>query len=207
MALNDIKVPKENASGTFDEITLPDATTSARGLLTSADKTKLDGIASGAEVNVNADWNASSGDAQILNKPTSLTPNAHAASHAAAGSDPVTLDVSQVASVNGFGNVWGGGESLADVFANAGDMFYANQSDFAAASHTHGNLTNDGKVGSDSGRVLVTTTAGAVTTLALGTAGQVLQVNSGATGVEFAAASGGGVASVMQSIAVGFVLH
>lgn len=32
-------------------------------------KTKLDGIASGAEVNVNADWNATSGDAQILNKP------------------------------------------------------------------------------------------------------------------------------------------
>jgi len=33
-------------------------------------KTKLDGIASGAEVNVNADWNATNGDAQILNKPT-----------------------------------------------------------------------------------------------------------------------------------------
>lgn len=33
-------------------------------------KSKLDGIASGAEVNVNADWNASTGDAQILNKPT-----------------------------------------------------------------------------------------------------------------------------------------
>ena len=33
-------------------------------------KTKLDGIADGAEVNVNADWNATSGDAQILNKPT-----------------------------------------------------------------------------------------------------------------------------------------
>lgn len=51
MALNDIKVPKENAQGTFDEITLPDATTSARGLLTSTDKTKLDGIASGATAN------------------------------------------------------------------------------------------------------------------------------------------------------------
>lgn len=37
---------------------------------TTADETKLDGIASGAEVNVNADWNAVSGDAQILNKPT-----------------------------------------------------------------------------------------------------------------------------------------
>ena len=33
-------------------------------------KTKLDGIQDGAEVNVNADWNATSGDAKILNKPT-----------------------------------------------------------------------------------------------------------------------------------------
>jgi len=36
----------------------------------SADGTKLDGIAAGAEVNVQSDWDASSGDAQILNKPT-----------------------------------------------------------------------------------------------------------------------------------------
>lgn len=37
---------------------------------TNEEKQKLAGIAAGAEVNVNADWNASSGDAQILNKPT-----------------------------------------------------------------------------------------------------------------------------------------
>jgi hypothetical protein len=37
---------------------------------TSVEKTKLNGIAIGAEVNTNADWNAVSGDAQILNKPT-----------------------------------------------------------------------------------------------------------------------------------------
>lgn len=37
--------------------------------MTDAEKTKLSGIADGAEVNVNADWNATSGDAQILNKP------------------------------------------------------------------------------------------------------------------------------------------
>ena len=37
---------------------------------TTTYKDKLDGIAAGAEVNVNADWNAVSGDAQILNKPT-----------------------------------------------------------------------------------------------------------------------------------------
>lgn len=42
---------------------------------TSTLKTKLDGIAAGAEVNVQSDWNASSGDAQILNKPTIPTNN------------------------------------------------------------------------------------------------------------------------------------
>ena len=40
---------------------------------TTAEKNKLAGIAAGAEVNVNADWNANSGDAQILNKPTALS--------------------------------------------------------------------------------------------------------------------------------------
>jgi hypothetical protein len=37
---------------------------------TTAEKDKLAGIQVGAEVNVNADWNATSGDAQILNKPS-----------------------------------------------------------------------------------------------------------------------------------------
>ena len=37
---------------------------------TDAEQTKLAGIAAGAEVNVQSDWNASSGDSQILNKPT-----------------------------------------------------------------------------------------------------------------------------------------
>ena len=45
--------------------------------LTQFEKAKLDGIQSGAEVNVNADWNAISGDAQILNKPTTFPPSAH----------------------------------------------------------------------------------------------------------------------------------
>jgi hypothetical protein len=49
------------------------ATTSVSGFLSSSDKTKLDGIAAGAEVNVNADWAATTGDAVILNKPTTLS--------------------------------------------------------------------------------------------------------------------------------------
>ena len=39
-------------------------------IITAAERTKLTGIEAGAEVNVNADWNATSGDAEILNKPT-----------------------------------------------------------------------------------------------------------------------------------------
>lgn len=49
---------------TLDEIT---------AAYTTDEQTKLAGIAAGAEVNVQSDWNASSGDALILNKPTILT--------------------------------------------------------------------------------------------------------------------------------------
>jgi len=62
--------PIVSSGGTTPAISITAATTSAAGSMSSADKTKLDGIAAGAEVNVNADWNAVSGDAQILNKPT-----------------------------------------------------------------------------------------------------------------------------------------
>ena len=39
----------------------------------TTEKTKLASIASGAEVNVNADWNSTSGDSKILNKPTTVS--------------------------------------------------------------------------------------------------------------------------------------
>ena len=55
-----------NIPATLDA--LADGTTYKR--MSSTEQTKLSGIATGAEVNVNADWDAVSGDAQILNKPT-----------------------------------------------------------------------------------------------------------------------------------------
>lgn len=55
------------------ELDLPASTTALAGLMLPSDKTKLNGIAAGAEVNVNADWNATKGDALILNKPTLST--------------------------------------------------------------------------------------------------------------------------------------
>lgn len=62
------------ARHTHSNQTVLNATTAS---YTTAEQTKLSGIQTGAEVNVNADWNATSGDAQILNKPTTMTPSAH----------------------------------------------------------------------------------------------------------------------------------
>lgn len=59
------------SSGSATSTTIPAATQSAAGMMTSSDKTKLDGIESGAEVNVQSDWNQSnnSADDYIKNKP------------------------------------------------------------------------------------------------------------------------------------------
>ena len=244
-------------------------------------------VADGAEVNVQSNWTeADSGsDAFILNKPTSLTPTAHAASHAAGGSDP--LDAGDLSSdgaafanmapmSDGLGGItWAVLDSATNIGVSAGDIQIGDQgwnnipaddsllavfgqidTNFAPVSHTHGNLTNDGKVGTTSGLPLKTGTAGVVEAgafgtsagqfaegnhthtqlhdrshaitstsdhtagthkifysdasgnvqeLALGATGTVLTSGGTATPPSFAAASGG--ASIMQSIAVGFVLN
>ncbi len=62
----------QDLSGKVDKITGKGLSTND---YTDVEKTKLSNIAAGAEVNVNADWNATSGDAQILNKPTITVAN------------------------------------------------------------------------------------------------------------------------------------
>ena len=57
-------------SDTGNDAVIPLADTLNAGLFSATEKSKLASIATGAEVNVNADWNAVSGDSQILNKPT-----------------------------------------------------------------------------------------------------------------------------------------
>ena len=70
----DITVPTKTSDLTNDSNFPVDANyVHTDNNFTTTLKNKLDGIAAGAEVNVNADWNASSGDAQILNKPTTVS--------------------------------------------------------------------------------------------------------------------------------------
>ena len=58
-------------SGSYDDLADKpvNVTTTVDGYMSSTDKSKLNGIASGADVNVQSDWNATSGDAFIKNKP------------------------------------------------------------------------------------------------------------------------------------------
>ena len=71
---NTSDVNKPISSATQTELDLKVDKITGKGLssedYTTAEKTKLGTIATGAEVNVNADWNATTGDAFILNKPT-----------------------------------------------------------------------------------------------------------------------------------------
>lgn len=214
-------------------------------------------VADGAEVNVNADWNATTGDAAILNKPATFTPSAHASTHHTGGTDAIApnnigaawalvlsgqtitgntllaagrnrritlfavgvtanVDLPHESNQNGDvvtlvsswsvastltirrASVMGGSTPVAYLTLatlNASGQPFTFVSDGTATgwslravdTHTHGSITNDGKLGTTSGLPLVTTTAGAITTLALGSANQVLRVNGGATGVEFGA--------------------
>lgn len=62
--------------------------------LTADERAKLAGVAEGAEANVQADWAAASGDAQILNKPTLGTAAAEDVSDfAPATHDHVAADI------------------------------------------------------------------------------------------------------------------
>lgn len=72
-----------------------------KSLMTDAEHTKLAGIAAGAEVNVQSDWNATSGDALILNKPTIPT---------------VPSNVSSFTNDSGYQTAANVSASLADVF-------------------------------------------------------------------------------------------
>jgi len=74
---------------------------------TTTEKSKLAGIAAGAEVNVNADWTAGSGDAQILNKPTVVSAFTNDVGYLTSytETDPIVGAVNGLVKANGAGTI------------------------------------------------------------------------------------------------------
>jgi len=72
---NFINVPNDITNLSTHSVTeLTDISSAGSGyVITDVERTKLNGIEDGAEKNVNADWNATTGDAEILNKPSDIT--------------------------------------------------------------------------------------------------------------------------------------
>jgi hypothetical protein len=125
-------------SSTGSGVTLPLAAANSNdGLLSSSDKDKLDGIDVGAQVNVQADWNAASGDAQILNKPTIPTNNNQLTNGAGYVTANTQLSNEQVQDIVG-GMVTGNTESGITVTYQDGDGTL----DFSVASQTDNNFTS-----------------------------------------------------------------
>ena len=76
-AISDLSTIRSGAAAGATAVQDPDYVHTDENF-TSAEKTKLAGIEAGAQVNVNADWNAASGtDAYIANKPQNLVQDAN----------------------------------------------------------------------------------------------------------------------------------
>lgn len=130
----------------------------------SASSTKLAGIEEGAEVNVNTDWDATSGDAQILNKPTLATVATSGSYNDL--SDQPTIPTNNNQLTNGAG------------YITDGNTGWDNTYGFITASSTD-TLTN--KSGSNSqwtNDAGYTTNTGTVTSVSVGTG---LDVTNGTT--------------------------
>lgn len=136
------------------------ATTSANGLLSSTDKTKLDGVATGAN---------------NYTHPTTHPPSIIAQDV----SNRFVTDAEKVA--------WNGKETAftkntafnKDFGTGVGTVTQGNDSRLSDArtpvSHTHGNITNGGAIGTTANLVIQTTTSGVLTAKAVGTTAQYLR--------------------------------
>jgi len=130
---------------------------------TDADHSKLDGIEAGAEVNVQSDWNATSGDAQILNKPATPTITIQAASTAIGGDTTVTLP-SNAIMLQGYASIYGGGNAGARLSAqikNSGGTII-DSLDLCGTNYTNGSDGGSGMIDSHSFCVMLPSTAHSV---------------------------------------------
>jgi hypothetical protein len=146
-----INTGDQDLSGKVDKVAGKGLSTSD---FTQSDSTKLAGIAAGAEVNVNPDWNASSGDAQILNKPdvagaiaSIVNKQDKIAGKSLSTNDYTSADKLKVANLSGTNT---GDQDLTD-------MFHVNRADLDLVSGVNtGDQDLSGKVDKVAGKGLST---------------------------------------------------
>ena len=150
---------------------LTDVTSAGSGaIITTAERSKLAGIAAGAEVNVNADWTAATGDAAILNKPT------------------IPTDL---------GDLGGSADEIAEGQTNKFFTDAERTKLTGIATGAEVNVNADWDAVSGDAQILnkpsIPSAIGDLSDVpaSLGTAGQILAVNSGATALEYVDAGTG----------------
>lgn len=161
------------------------ATSTTDGLLSASDFVKLSGIAAGAEVNVNPDWNAVSGDAQILNKPTTISGYGITDAYTKTQVDTSLSGKEPTITAGTTSKYWRGDKSwqtLDKSTVGLGNVENTALSTWAGSTNlaTLGTITN----GTWSASTIAYTKGGTGLT-ALGTANQLLRVNSGASALEY----------------------
>ena len=156
---------------------------------TSGSYTDLSNTPTIPPAQVRSDWNASSGVAQILNKPSTMTPGAHATTHAAGGSDPVAITAAQVSGLatvatSGSYNNLSNTPTLGTL-ASLSSVNNANWSGTALAIGNGGTGQTTPNAGfnalspmTTAGDLIVGGAAGVAQRLGIGTTGQKLTVNS-----------------------------
>ena len=169
--------PIVSSGGTSPAISITAATTSAAGSMSAADKSKLDGIQAGAEVNVNADWNATSGDAQILNKPTFVASVAGTSPIVSTGTTTPTISIT-AATTSTAGSMSAADKLKLDGIASGAEVNQNAYSNFVVGATT---------ISANSETDTLTLIAGANITLT---------PNAGAESITIAATGSTGVSSV-----------
>ena len=161
------------------------ATPTTDGLLSASGFVKLSGIAAGAEVNVNPDWNAVSGDAQILNKPTTISGYGITNAYTKTEVDTSLSGKESTITAGTTTQYWRGDKSWQTLNKAAVGLSLVENtalSTWAGSTNisTVGTITN----GTWSGSTISVSNGGTNLT-ALGTANQLLRVNSGASALEY----------------------
>lgn len=161
------------------------ATPTTDGLLSASDFVKLSGIAAGAEVNVNPDWNAASGDAQILNKPTTISGYGITDAYTKTQVDTALSGKEPTITAGTTAQYWRGDKSWQTLNKTAVGLSSVENtalSTWVGSTNISavGTITNGTWSGSTIG-----ISKGGTNLTSLGTANQLLRVNSGASALEY----------------------